>query len=371
MPNPDLFEDLYIRCDHEFLPRLAFASVDFSSAALVSLVSLYYAILDSGCTHHIIRDRALFRNYTARSISVGTANCGSLEALGTGDVAFCCPFGDRHVTFTLRACLYAPLAPINLLSVGALAEHGMSCLFSPDGVTKVSYSLDHPTLPGFFLSATVVNRLSFLNLVFLSLATSLVPTALPALVDASPRSPLYSFSRVKLDSMLWHCRFGHIGMEATRAALTKEYVKGVHFDGPFVHDHCIPCIVGKSPQRSYHYHGNRALKVGDLLHIDLCGPFPVQASQGEKYFFNILDDKSNWGFTFGLRLKSDAFSHYLKTEAFLECSVSAVVLAIRCGGELELTAGKMGAHLVSKGITLQRTVPYAHQQNGGEGRGCS
>ena len=32
--------------------------------------------------------------------------------------------------------------------------------------------------------------------------------------------------------------------------------------------------------------------------------------------------------------------------------------------ELELTAGKMGDHFLSKGITVQRTVPYAHQQNG-------
>ena len=85
---------------------------------------------------------------------------------------------------------------------------------------------------------------------------------------------------------------------------------------------------------------------------------------GEKYFFNVLDDKSNWGFTFGLRLKSDAFAHYLKTEAFLARSNNALVLTVRCGGELELTAGQMGDHFASKGIVLQRTVAYAHQQNG-------
>ena len=129
MPNTDLREDLYTRCDFKLLPRLALASVDFNSAALVSLVSLYNALLDSGCTHHIVRDRTLFRQYVPQTISVGTANCGSLEALGTGDVEFQYPFGDRQVIFTLRNCLYAPSAPINLLSVGALAERGMSCLF--------------------------------------------------------------------------------------------------------------------------------------------------------------------------------------------------------------------------------------------------
>ena len=69
--------------------------------------------------------------------------------------------------------------------------------------------------------------------------------------------------------------------------------------------------------------------------MDICGPYPVQAPCGDKYFFSILDDKSNWGFTYGLRLKSDAFKHYLSAEAFLERSNSTVILAIRCGGELE------------------------------------
>ena len=208
----------------------------------------------------------------------------------------------------------------------------------------------------------MVNRLSFLNLNFLSPQLPLSPTAMPA--HLSPPAPAYSFPRIQLDSMLWHRRFGHIGLDATRAALTKDYVKGVQFEGPFVPDHCIPCLVGKSPQRSYSYQGNRATKLGELLHMDLCGPFPVQAPHGEKYFYNILDDKSNWGFTSGLRLKNDAFSYFLKTEAFLERLSGAPIMTVRCGGELELTAGKMGAHLASRGIALQRTVPYAHQQNG-------
>ena len=153
-------------------------------------------------------------------------------------------------------------------------------------------------------------------------------------------------------------------MDATRAALTKDYVTGVQLDGSFVRDHCISCIVGKSPQKSYPFRGNRAAAVGDLLHMDLCGPFPVQAPRGERYFYNILDDRSNWGITFGLCLKSDAFSSYLATEAFLERSKGVIVKTIRCGGELELTAGKMGDHFLTKGIVVQRTVPYAHQQNG-------
>ena len=66
-------------------------------------------------------------------------------------------------------------------------------------------------------------------------------------------------------------------MDTTQAALTKDYLTGIKLDGSFVHGHCISCIIGKSPQKSYPFGGNCALHVGDLLHMDLCRPFPVQA----------------------------------------------------------------------------------------------
>ena len=171
----------------------------------------------------------------------------------------------------------------------------MSCLFSPGGFTKLFFPKDHPRLSDFSFSATVINCLSFLRLNFLSPETTTIPTAMPAILV--PHSPASSFPRIKLDSILWHWCFSHIRMEAAKAALTKDYAKGIQFEGPLIHDHCIPCLVGKSPQCSYSYQGNHAGKIGELLHMDLCGPFPVQAPHGEKYFFNVLDDKSNWGFT--------------------------------------------------------------------------
>ena len=152
VPNTDFREDLYDRSDFKLYSHMAMATVDFETTAMVSLLTTYNALLDSGCTHHIVRDRTLFRRYTEQPVSVGTANCGSLEALGTGDVEFKHPFGDRHIIFTLKACLYAPSAPINLISVGALAERGMSCLFSPGGLTKLFFPKDHPRLPDFSFS---------------------------------------------------------------------------------------------------------------------------------------------------------------------------------------------------------------------------
>ena len=338
--NPDL-QDLYFLCDHKF-PSFTFSgSVDFESTALLSLTALFNALLDSGCTHHIVKDRSLFSNYVSKPISVGTANCGSLQALGTGDISFRSPYGDRHVVFTLRGCLHALDAPIHLLSVGALVECGMLALFTPGGLTTISFPSDHPTLPTFSFSASVHNRLSFLNLEFVSPTIS--PAALPAL----------SFPRLKLDLTLWHCRFGHIGMDATKAALTKDYVKGVVFEGSFLHDHCIACIVGKSPQHPYSHNGHHATKIRELLHMDLCGPYLVKAPGGKLYFYNILDDCSNFGFTVGLQKKSDSFSFYLTTESFIERSNGILVTSIHVDGALEFTAG-----LINTSVIVCRLRPY-------------
>ena len=74
--TPDLLQDLYSLCDPKF-PSFAFSgTVDFESSALLSLTTLFNVLLDSGCTHHIIKDRSLFSTYVPKPISVGTANCG-------------------------------------------------------------------------------------------------------------------------------------------------------------------------------------------------------------------------------------------------------------------------------------------------------
>jgi hypothetical protein len=197
--NTNLRHDLYSK-SLQVLKSSCFAfsgSTDFTTSAFISVLSLFNALLDSGCTHHIIQDRSLFSNYTSKSIPIKTANCGTLAALGTGDVDFRSSFRDQSVIFTLRGCLYAPSASINLLSVGALVEREMSALFSPGGMTKVSFPADHPTLPAFTFTATVVNRLSFLKLDF-------VPPGKPMVDVSATALPALSFPRVKLDSMLWH-----------------------------------------------------------------------------------------------------------------------------------------------------------------------
>ncbi|KAG6807918.1 hypothetical protein H0H92_006002 [Tricholoma furcatifolium] len=101
------------------------AFIQSSSPPTIAFLSTAYnALLDSGCSTHIIRDRRYFWSYDeSGAVDVGTANCGILSTLARGEVRFRAHVDGKHVVFILRDCLHAPDVPINLLSVGSMVEN--------------------------------------------------------------------------------------------------------------------------------------------------------------------------------------------------------------------------------------------------------
>ena len=375
--NNDLFFEVY----SSFLPELLsnsplafpvfpftpFSMGDDLPVALSATNFPFNSVLDSGCTHYIICDRALFWSYdTTLATPVRTANCGSLQTLARGSVHFRVLSGDRNVIFILNDCLHAPDAPINLISVDALTEKGAIFTFSK-GQTTIAFPPDHPVLPLFSFNATVHNCLSFLDCDFVLPSSSVDSPLLDppsSLLDLDDVALATIFPQVSLTPELWHRRFGHLGLEATQAVLTKDYVTGIDYTGHFSPTHCIPCLVGKTPAQPFLHQKHHAPNPGALLHIDNCRPFPVLSPQKDAYFLSILDDNSNFGFVGPLCLKSDAFNFYKRTEASIEQTTKSIVATVCLDGAPELCEGCMGTHLRNRGISIQVTAPYAHQQNG-------
>ena len=120
-----------------------------------SITNSFNTILDSGCTNHIIRDRALFWMYREdQAVPVKTANCGILQTLACGDVKYRVPFGQQQIVLTLHNCLHEPDAPLNLLSVGAMQEKCMQIHFNKDH-TVIHFLSDHPVLSQHMITAIV------------------------------------------------------------------------------------------------------------------------------------------------------------------------------------------------------------------------
>lgn len=129
----------------------------------------------------------------------------------------------------------------------------------------------------------VLCRLSLLHLDFI-----------PA--PSEPAIAFQSFPVVTETFDLWHRRFGHLGQDATRDMLTKDYATGITFK-PSLHvtTKCIPCLIGKSPQAPFPHNARRASTICNLIHVDTCGPFPTLTPRKEAYFTIFLDDASNYG----------------------------------------------------------------------------
>jgi hypothetical protein len=204
--------------------------------ALSSISQSYNSALDSACTNHIFRDRAIFHTYDVDgAVSVKTANCGLLATLAIGDVKIKLTIGDQTIIWTLRNCLHAPDVPINLLSVGALQEHHMSITFSFQKTT-ISFPPDHPRLSGLSFDAHVTRRLSLLDLDFL------LPPSVPV--------TLHLFPIAQNSPDTWHRRFGHLGHEASKNVINGNYATGINKPlTPYpINARCIPCLIGKSPK---------------------------------------------------------------------------------------------------------------------------
>jgi hypothetical protein len=84
----------------------------------------------------------------------------------------------------------------------------------------------------------------------------------------------------------------------------------------------------------------------------------------EAYFTAFLDDASNYGAIALLITKDHAYTAWRKVEASWTLKSGNPIRPAHLDGAKEFTQGPMSKHMISKGIDVQVTAPYAHAQNG-------
>jgi hypothetical protein len=250
-------------------------------------MGVFEALLDSGSTHHIFNSRDLFTSLDdSFSILVSTANSSSLEILGRGDVSLSFDLPSGPLRLILHGCLFAPDVPVNLLSVCRLVSCGVSCSFQSPGAASLTITRTGGS--SFNLPVQSRGGLSWLVCQYTNSFRRLSSTGPDLALFTSP----------PLTPDLWHQRFCHLGLDATRAVLTKDYVNSISYVGSFTRTICPSCTIGKGAQQSHPARGGRSDIIGGLVHADICGPWPVRTPSKARYAFALLDDFSNFGFTF-------------------------------------------------------------------------
>lgn len=102
--NKDIFYS-YISGSYECIQLTAntlFNLCESNPKTFFSAMQSYNSLLDSGCTHHIIKDKKHFHSYnTSQAIPVTTANCGTLPTKAMGEVRFSMNVNGRTATVVL------------------------------------------------------------------------------------------------------------------------------------------------------------------------------------------------------------------------------------------------------------------------------
>lgn len=319
-------------------------SVNAKSNAFVSEVVLMAEsidaqdwVIDSGASDHMTNRREWFSEYKPleNPIPVRIGNGDTIYANGVGDIPILMFDKSNWVNGHLVNVLFVPDIRINLFSAACALDKGL-VLVSDKNQCELKRKEK---------TVAVGYRHGRLFKIMLKVNTSTVCGA--------------ANSAEKCETIqLWHERLCHQNVAQVKCCLKSMDI--VYTDIPSFK--CIGCIYGKQHRSSFQESNNRASRVGELVHTDLCGPMQVKSLGGARYFLLLKDDYSSYRTVFFVKEKSevcDLIHKYINV-----VSKSHDITVLRSDNGTEIVNKRIKQLLEQKGITHQQTVPYTPEQNG-------
>ncbi|GKB37592.1 retrotransposon protein, putative, ty1-copia subclass [Tanacetum coccineum] len=109
----------------------------------------------------------------------------------------------------------------------------------------------------------------------------------------------------KLDkSKLWHSDIGHVNKKRITQLQKDGVLESLDFKSDDVYE---SYLLGKMTKSPFIGSCERYEGLLDLVHTDLCGPFPFVTKDGKRYYVTFTDDFSRYGYVYLIKHKSDTF----------------------------------------------------------------
>ena len=105
-----------------------------------------------------------------------------------------------------------------------------------------------------------------------------------------------------VSSKLWHCCLGHISRGRIERLTKKSILTPLEFS---YLKQCIDCIKGKYVKK-IKKDAKRSTEILEIIHTDICGPFPVKSLDGYDSFITFIDDYSRFGYIYPIKERSEA-----------------------------------------------------------------
>ncbi|GJX59012.1 retrovirus-related pol polyprotein from transposon TNT 1-94, partial [Tanacetum coccineum] len=300
------------------------------------IVQICLWIIDSGCSKHMMGNRALLTNFVEKFL--GTVR------FGNNDFTVIAGYGDVVIgLMTIKKVYYVKGLGHNLFSVGQFYVKGLEVAFRK--------------------STCFVRNEDGVDLLTGDRSSNLYTIALNEIASNSSACLLAKASSSQ--SWLWHQRLSHLNFATINNLVKNNLVRGLP-KMKFKKDHlCSACEQRKIHQKHHKSKTAFALKKPlYLLHMDLFGLVRVESINGKRYVLVVVDDYSRYTWVFFLHSKDEAseviISFIKKTQVNLQLQVQR----IRTDNGTEFKNKTLANFFDEVGISQQFSAVRTPQQNG-------
>lgn len=223
--------------------------------------------MDTGATSHMTADAGNLSSYVNSSISNGiiVGNGQSIPIKGFGHTSLT----NSHQPLHLKNVIHVLQIVKNLVSVRKFTtDNSVTVEFDPFGFCKKNYK-----------TGTKILRCNSHGDLY-----PFIP----------PNTSSTQFAGLAASSAIWHARLGHPGTPVFQHFSRANFIS---CDSNKSNSICSPCSMGKIVKQPFFPSYTRTLYPFDIIHCDLWTS-PVLSSSGHRYYLLILDDFTNFVWTF-------------------------------------------------------------------------
>ncbi|GJW53672.1 retrovirus-related pol polyprotein from transposon TNT 1-94 [Tanacetum coccineum] len=153
-------------------------------------------------------------------------------------------------------------------------------------------------------------------------------------------------------------RLSHLNFDTINLLFKKDIVIGLP-KLKYVKDQlCSSCQLGKAKRSTFKTRTIPSSKKRlNLLYMDLCGPMRIKSINGKKYILVIIDDCSQYTWTYFLRTKDETpevLKNFLK---MIQCNLQAQVITVHTDRGTKFLNKTLHAYFKEEGIEHQTSTP--------------
>ncbi|GJT45233.1 putative RNA-directed DNA polymerase [Tanacetum coccineum] len=162
-----------------------------------------------------------------------------------------------------------------------------------------------------------------------------------------------------LSKCIWHNRLGHPSDHVLDILKTK-----LDFQKDKNDNVCDVCHKAKQTRDPFPLSEHKTKSLGEIVHLDVWGPYKVQSREGYKYFLTVVDDFTRAVWVFLLRGKDEVFQNIVTFFNLVKNQFNKSIKTFRSDNGTEFINLNMERFCKDNGILHQTSCPYTPQQNG-------